>query len=91
MTLIGLLVNLIDFARAQTQSFTIEWQNFSLFTCVTPSTIQVPLFSCVPPAYQQMDDMACLQATTIDFDGQTCQSTTTTSVRTIVFNFTLLL
>ncbi|UJR14594.1 hypothetical protein I4U23_001589 [Adineta vaga] len=70
---------MIHFVNGQTQPFVIEWQNFSIFTCVAPSTIQVSLFNCVSPSYENVDDMSCLQMTTIDFDGYTCQATATTT------------
>ncbi|CAF0966026.1 unnamed protein product [Adineta steineri] len=62
----------------QFDNFTIEWDDFSLFTCALPSTLQTSIFTCGAGAQNySMNDIDCLQQTTVDFDQGQCQITTT--------------
>ncbi len=82
-------MNIVSSANNTTQfdNFTIEWQNFNIFSCAVPITISVSLFSCISPNYTQVEDISCLQETDIDFPDSICQpTTTTTAVDIISFN-----
>jgi len=67
----------------QFDNFTIEWETFSIFTCVAPATVNISRFTCSAGAQTlQVEDISCLNETTVDFDQYTCQSTTTESLYT---------
>lgn len=76
------LVSNVSSANSITQfeNFTIEWLDFSIFTCAVSSTISVSLFTCVNPNYTQIADVSCLIETTIDFQESTCQPNTTVNI-----------
>ncbi|CAF1227208.1 unnamed protein product [Adineta steineri] len=62
----------------QFDNFTIEWDDFSLFTCALPSTLKTSIFTCGAGSQNySMNDIDCLQQTTVDFDQGQCQITTT--------------
>jgi len=67
----------------QSDNFTIQWLNFSIFTCAVPLTINVSLFSCVPPMYTELDYISCVQVNTTDFQETLCNNPTTTTVNII--------
>jgi len=71
-------------STTQFNNFTIEWTNFSIFTCAVPRTIDLSLFNCIAPKYMQVDDLSCLVETTIDFQLNTCQSTSTSAMVNIL-------
>ncbi|CAF4289609.1 unnamed protein product [Rotaria sp. Silwood2] len=80
----GNIVSCTSNNTTQFDNFTIEWQDFNLFSCVVPATINVSLFTCLPSAsYTQVDDITCLNVTLIDYDQNICQVTTDTTVYTI--------
>ncbi len=80
------LVNIVSSSNNITQfdNYTIEWLNFSLFTCAVPAEINVSLFNCISPNYTQVDDISCLQETNVVFQETTCQSTATTTTVNII-------
>ncbi len=73
----------------QFDNFTIEWEDFSLFTCSVPIAIDVSLFACFPPTtYGYIDDITCLDETIFDFDQSTCQISTTAAMYTTSYPIT---
>jgi len=68
---------------SQFDNFTIEWEDFSLFTCSVPITIDISFFTCFPPAtYGYVDDITCLNETILEFDQTTCSASTTAAYTT---------
>jgi hypothetical protein len=58
-------------------NYTVEWDDFNIFTCVAPQTFNLSTFACVSPSYTQVNDIDCLVQTAFNFDETTCQSTST--------------
>lgn len=75
-TVAGVVVNTTQF-----DNFTVEWEDFSLFSCSVPTLINVSIFTCASSiGYKQVDDIDCLESTTIDFNQSTCAGSNTTTV-----------
>ena len=75
----------------QFENFTVEWEDFNLFTCGVPTVINISLFTCASSiGYKQIDDIECLESTTINFNESVCPvaltattaSSTTTQITT---------
>ncbi|CAF1414561.1 unnamed protein product [Didymodactylos carnosus] len=63
-------------------NFTIEWDDFNLLTCATPTYLNFSFLTCMNPNYTQIDDSSCLATTTINFDDTSCTITTTSPTTT---------
>jgi nucleoside-triphosphatase THEP1 len=68
-----------DNSTTQFDNFTIEWQNFSLFSCVKNATVSVSLFTCRTARNYSIDEIGCLENTTVDFNDSVCQVTVSTT------------
>ena len=77
-----IVVNTLSNVTNTTQfdNFTIEWENFNLFNCAVPTSVNISLFTCIPAAYTQVNDTDCLVETSTTFDENTCPSYVTTAV-----------